>query len=144
MAPLPQATFWVLTKLSFDMIKLFFERVLFRTYWFYEKVIKEDDNFMKFYYAVFAFSMFMVFYTVGLALFIWQETNANIFEFKKNKYFLFAVAIVLVNMAWFYKRKEPVLKKIKKANKNLNNYDLFVILYVFFAFFCFFYSIYQL
>lgn len=128
-------------KIADMVIQKVFNRVLTRTYWFYEKIIKEDDNFMKFYYTVFAFSMFIVFYLWGLLLFLERKTELDFSAYGMMKYLLPAIIILGFGLAIFYKKRPRVEKTMKDANLKFNVYDVVTIVYIGLSFLSFFYNL---
>lgn len=124
-------------------MKKFFNRVLIRIYWFYNKVIKESDSFMLFFYTIFAFTMFIVFYVWGLILFIERKT---ILDFPDGiaKLLVPGGLILLVSLIFFFKRRERNEALMREeSNKKFDKVDIGVIAYIVMAFFTFFYNVVQ-
>lgn len=125
------------------VIKHFINRLLRRIHWFYKNVIKETDEFMVFYYTIFAFSMFIVFYLWGLVILIERKIGIDFLEYDKMKYFLFALGIVGMIMFYFWRKKKDWEKFFKESRLQFNKYDIAVLLYVVLSFFTFFYNLLQ-
>ena len=128
-------------KLKDIMIKSLFNRLLIRIFWFYENIINERDDFMKFYYTVFAFSMFIVFYLWGGIIFLERTMDIDLLEYNKIKYFSFAVLITGAFMYFFWRNRAKWERIFKKKELSFNLYDVGVISYIFFSFFAFFYNL---
>ncbi len=124
-------------------MKKFFNRVLIRIYWFYNKVIKEQDSFMLFFYTSFAFTMFIVFYVWGLILFVERKT---ILDFPDGiaKLLVPGGLVLLVSLIFFFKRRERNEALMREeSNKKFDKVDIGVIAYIVMAFFTFFYNVVQ-
>lgn len=99
---------------------------------------------MKFYYAVFAFSMSIVFYACGWFLFLGENTGHSIFQFEKIKYFSFSMILIAVIMTFSYRNKKRILQKIKKEDAGFTNCDILVAAYITMALCWFFYNVFQI
>lgn len=128
---------------SKTIMGIFFNRVLVRTYWFYEKIVREDDDFMKFYYTSFAFSMFIVFYSWGLLLFLERKTKLDFSHIGITKYLIPAIIILGLCLTSLYIKRTKVEKLVKNTKLEFNIYDIVVIIYVFLSFFSFFFNLVQ-
>ncbi len=124
-------------------MKKFFNRVLIRIYWFYNKVIKESDSFMLFFYTSFAFTMFIVFYVWGLILFIERKLNIQ-YDFGVKKFLLSLGVIMTFFIIYFFRRRQKFEEMLSKDfDCRFNNYDIGVIAYIVMSFIVCIYNVVQ-
>lgn len=126
-----------------NYIKKFFNRVMYRNYWFYRNVIKESNSFMQYYYASFAYSMYIVFYIIGLILFIGRKTEIEVLQWNRIRLTIVAFLIIIINLTYFFSNRINIEHEIKKKSK-MPLYDVIAVIYIVFSFIVFFISIYRL
>lgn len=122
------------------MVKKIYNRILARMYWFYDKIIKEADDSMKFYYMAFAFSMSIVFFIWGIMLFIERKTHFSPFE-GKARFLIPGILVLATSLISFYRNRKTIEKRVRKIKLSFNYYDVGVVIYIILAFFTFFYNL---
>ena len=125
------------------MIRAFLFRIFHRCFWFYKFIIKERDSFMTYYYAVFSFTMLIIFYIDSFLYCLYNNFGIAILRFDKNKYFILSIILLVIALYFFFsKRKIYELELLKKMEKAIV-LDCLVILYVISSFSIFFYTIFS-
>ncbi len=121
------------------------ERIFTRVYWFYKKVIKEDDEYMIFWQASTSIGIFIMFYLIAIMATIYGIFKLEILRFEKWKYFVVSIILIIAINKYFFKKKQYYEKiAINKLNERLNYYDIFVFLFIVLSFFSFFWRMFAI
>ena len=108
--------------------------LLGRVYLFYKNVIKERDDFMLFYYTVFAFSMFIVFYSWSIIICL---RIFGIFELGLTfgiQIGLLAI-ILLPTMYYFFKNRDFYVSIMEEHGKTkFSWFDIVILFYILLSF----------
>lgn len=88
--------------------------------WFYRSVIKEKDEFMLFYYSIFASLMILVLNTWSVGLYVSEYFEIGYFNFSKLKYLLVLPVILLPGFYLAFKNRSKVEEGIVKMKKEKN------------------------
>lgn len=107
-------------------------KVLSICYWFYGF---EKDNWMRYYYTIFAFSMFIVFYFWGIAHTLGNILDISVLQIDKARYTIFAFSVIGLSFMFFYRQRkfmEKRLSSIMIEKRDISFY--FAVMFIVFSF----------
>lgn len=93
----------------------FIHSLLLKWHFFYRRIIGETDDFMVYYYSVFAVLMLIVIniWTLGLYLNHCQEVETM--AYSKERYGLVLIVVFTIGFYYFFKVREDLEKKPLKG-----------------------------
>ena len=114
------------------MFLKFLIKVVVRLYWYFDKVIKEPDPFMQFWYAAFAFTVLVSFYIfLGIVLFDMIANTKLIDKLLLNsRIYTFYFLNLLIFLSIVFSNKNQIVSEYQKKSNSFYKSDLWVVLFI--------------
>ena len=123
------------------MIRKFIHRLFLRIYWFYDQVIKESNQDLRFYFTTFAISFLLFFYINFILALVYVWTRWSFLNLDRTEMMVFIILFLALTIYSFYQKKNFFLKKTKTFDEPFGKGDVAILAYVIIGLYLSYYTI---
>lgn len=124
------------------MIVHFFHKVLLITYSFFRDGIKESDLFMKYFYTVSLFGLYISFYIHAITQLLYTFLDVAFLEFNVMNYSILSFLIIGFLFLLFHNKRNKIVHEMENGDvEEKDVFYWFALTYIVFSFFMFFCSV---